>query len=240
MQRAGQPLAFGHIETAAARAEERALVVVDHRGLDEHIEGGAVALEPLDLCLARPQKQARILAEDFSPGRRQQPQVRLAVQLLPRVAEGVQQCLVEGHEAAGGVESEIEHRRTVVEIAVALLQPVQVLAALLKPSVRLGQLLRAVLQLAFDPGAVGDVLEMTAKVPRLPRDRIRGPHVGLQAALGPVGQDDAKGDVVGLAVAQGLLQGAAQLGDISGVDQIEKRPGDEIAEGASEPLQQRR
>ena len=52
-QRRRQPAALGHVAGGTARTDELALGVHDRRRADQHVDDGAVLLDPLRLDLAR-------------------------------------------------------------------------------------------------------------------------------------------------------------------------------------------
>ena len=89
---------------------------------------------------------------------------RAADQLLARIAQGLQQRVVALEEPAVCVEAEVHRRRVLIEVAVAVLQLLELAVDLPELVVDLGQLAGPEPQFALGPDLGGDVGDVAAEV----------------------------------------------------------------------------
>ena len=254
-------VALGHVLGGAAGADETAVLVDERDRADPDVDHGAVALDPVHLQLAVGHQRVGAALGRFAPARplpfldprrRQQPCVGLLVEGFALVAQRLDHGVVAGHEAALGVEAEEHDRRVVVQVAVALFQPLQILVDPHQAGVALRQFLGAAVQLLFRPDAIGHVLEVAAVVQGLAVLAVARQHVHLHVApvrgvlrraAGDGGHSaaadqEAEGEVVALAVLQALLEELRQLVHVGRVDPFHEGPAIEFLAAEAEQLLQ--
>ena len=136
-----------------------------------------------------------------------------------------------------------------IQVAIALLEPLEIAVDLLEPAVGLGQLAGAPPQGLLGEDAFGDVDEVTAQLDRPPTAVVVDQHIGLKVAV-RVGQVcnlphcgrrlDAEDEVVVLALLERPGKGLFDTSAISGVDDPEQRATVEALHRLAEELLQQR
>jgi hypothetical protein len=238
-ERVGQADPLGHVLRGAARADEDSLGVEHRRRPHPDVDDGAVLLDPLRLQFAGALEDLRMLVKARPAFGRQDAVVRLVVQVVAMVTEGLEERFVQGGEAAPCIETEVEDRGVVVQVAVAFLESLQVAIDALETVVGLRQLFGPVDQLPFGANALAHVEEVAAIVERLAVGGVARQNVHLHPAVG-AGALETKLDIVPFAGTQGAVEGGANLAAVLRGDHVEKEVPRKFVVFAAEKLHERR